>query len=178
MIAKISSVLGFGLATALAGQAAAHDGRDSPPATYRAPAPSAPVYSPAGNPDGYRRNHPPAADDRTDYRADGRTAGELNELRRSDLNRDGWVTLAEAMQYGRRDFRRNDRDQNRVLTRREVSWGELARDDRDRNGGISYGEHQDAIRRSFYQFDTNRDGLLASYELRPSRGSRSATWGR
>jgi len=177
MFAKIS-VLGFGLVTALAGQAAAHEHGDSPPAAYRAPAASAPVYTPMGNPDGYRHNYPPAADDRTGYHADGRAAGELNELRRSDLNRDGWVTLAEAMQYGRRDFRRNDRDQNRMLTRREVAWSDLARDDRDRNGGISYGEHQDAIRRSFYQFDTNRDGLLASYELRQSRGPRSATWRR
>jgi hypothetical protein len=176
MIAKISSVLGFGLVTALAGQAAAHEGGDSPPAMYRAPAP-APVYAPVGNADGYRRNHPPAVDDRTGYRADGRAA-ELSELRRSDLNRDGWVTLAEAMQYGRRDFRRDDRDQNRVLTRREVSWNDLARDDRDRSGGISYGEHQDAIRRSFYRFDTNRDGLLASYELRQPRGPRSAAWRR
>jgi len=178
MIAKISSILGFGLVTAMAGQAAAHDdGGNRPPATYRAPAP-APVYAPVGNPDGYRRNHPPAADDRTGYRADGRAAAELNELRRSDLNRDGWVTLAEAMQHGRRDFQRNDRDQNRVLTRREVSWGDLARDDRDRNGGVSYGEHQEAIRRAFYQFDSNRDGLLASYELRQSRGPRSAAWRR
>ena len=178
MFAKISSVLGLGLVTALAGQAAAHERGDSPPAAYRTPAASAPVYTPVGNPDGYRGNRPPAVDDRTGYHADGRAAGELNELRRSDLNRDGWVTMAEAMQYGRRDFRRTDRDQNRMLTRREVSWGDLARDDRDRNGGISYGEHQDAIRRAFYQFDSNRDGLLASYELRQSRGPRSATWRR
>ena len=180
MIAKISSVLGFGLVTAIAGQAAAHDGNDCQgteraPATYRAPAPPAPVLTtPVGYHEGHRGNGP-AADHSRGYRGDRQGAVDPYELRQSDLNRDGWVTLAEAMQYARRDFRHNDRDQNRVLTRREVSWGDLAREDRDRNGRISYGEYQDAIRRTFYRFDTNRDGLLARYELR-QLGPRPAGW--
>jgi len=171
MIAKISSsVLGLGFVTALAGTAAAHDGDhcQSPeraPATYQAPAPS-PVYAtPVGYRDGYRDQRAPAAPYAGGYRADGRAANELTELRHADLNRDGWVTLAEALQYGRRDFRVSDRDQNRMLTRREVSWSDLAQDDRNRDGRVSYGEYQDAIRRSFSRFDSNRDGVLARYEL-------------
>jgi len=172
MIARISSsVLGLGLCTALAGTAAAHDGdncqhAERAPAAYQAPAPS-PVYvTPVGDHDGYRGQRAPSAP----YRGDGRAANELSELRHADLNRDGWVTLAEAMQYGRRDFRVNDQDQNRVLTRREVSWSELAQDDRNRDGRVSYGEYQQAIRRSFNRFDTNRDGVLARYELNQGNG--------
>jgi len=87
------------------------------------------------------------------------------------------VTLAEALQEGRSEFRSSDRDRNRVLTHREVSWSEFAQDDRDRNGVVSYGEHQDSIRRAFYRFDTNRDGVLARYEL-GQPGARGAGWRR
>jgi hypothetical protein len=150
MIAKFIPV-SVALVTAIAGSAAAHD--------------STPVGYPGAR---HPAEYPPA---RPPISADAR-----NELRHSDLNRDGWVTLAEALQQGRRDFRYSDRDQNRALTRREVSWGDVAREDRDRNGWISYGEYQDAIRRSFFRLDTNRDGVLASYELR--RGPRPDGWRR
>jgi hypothetical protein len=171
MIARItSSILGLGLFAALAGTAAAHDGdncqrTERAPTTYQAPAPSPAYVTPVGYHDGYREQRAPAPPHASGYRSDGRAANELSELRHADLNRDGWVTLAEAMQYGRRDFRVNDRDQNRVLTAREVSWRELGQDDRNRDGRVSYGEYQQAIRRSFNRFDTNRDGVLARYEL-------------
>ena len=163
MIAKFFPVT-VALVTAVAGSAAAHETpRERGAGPDRAPAPaySAPVGHPYGK--------SPAAG----YRAE-----EREELRRSDLNRDGWVTLAEALQQGRRGFRYSDRDQNRALTSREVSWGDLAHEDRDRNGRISYGEYQDAIRRTFYRFDTNRDGVLARYELRAMAAPRSPGWRR
>ena len=113
-----------------------------------------------------------------DYAGRGYRGGaDVQDLRRSDLNRDGVVTLAEALQEGRYEFRSSDRDRNRVLTRREVSWGEFAQDDRDRNGVVSYGEHQDSIRRAFHRFDSNRDGVLARYEL-GQPGARGAGWRR
>jgi hypothetical protein len=177
MIAKIPSLLGAAIVTAMAGQAAAHDGDgcrdgDRAPTTYTAPAPT--VYTPVGYPGyahaGPRPAVPPGA---RGYRG----GGELEDLRRADLNRDGVVTLAEALQDGRYQFRSSDQDRNRVLTRREVSWGEFAQDDRDRNGVVSYGEHQDAIRRAFYRFDANRDGVLARHEL-GQRGARGAGWRR
>ena len=181
MIAKIPSLLSAALVTAVAGQAAAHDGDgcrdgDRSPTTYSAPAPN--VYTPVGYP-GYG---PGSA--RDDHRPAGipggrgyRGGAELTDLRRSDLNRDGVVTLAEALQEARYEFRSSDHDRNRVLTRREVSWGEFAQDDRDRNGVVSYGEHQDSIRRAFYRLDTNRDGVLARYEL-GQPGARGAGWRR
>ena len=173
MIAKIPSLLSAAVVTAMAGQAAAHDGDgcrdgDRAPTTYSSPAPT--VYTPVGypagahgypsaGPPGYPSAGPPGA---REYRG----GAELQDLRRSDLNRDGVVTLAEALQEGRYEFRSSDHDRNRMLTRREVSWNEFAQDDHDRNGVVSYGEHQDSIRRAFYRFDTNRDGMLARYELR------------
>ena len=169
MIAKFIPV-SVALVTAIAGSAAAHetghDNRAGHPAGHY-PGPTADY--PAAQP-GYRANAP-------GYR-EARRIEERNELRHSDLNRDGRVTLAEALQQGRRGFRYNDRDQNRALSPREVSWGEVAHEDRDRNGWISYGEYQDAIRRSFARFDTNRDGVLASYELRQPSGPRTAGWRR
>lgn len=176
MIAKIPSLLSAAVVTAMAGQAAAHDGDgcrdgDRAPTTYSSPAPT--VYTPVGYPagaPGYSPAGPPGA---REYRG----GAELQDLRRSDLNRDGVVTLAEALQEGRFEFRNSDHDRNRVLTHREVSWNEFAQDDRDRNGVVSYGEHQDAIRRAFYRFDTNRDGMLARYELRQP-GARGAGWRR
>ncbi|MEO8183260.1 MAG: hypothetical protein ABI895_30880 [Deltaproteobacteria bacterium] len=163
MIAKFFP-LTVALVTAVAGSAAAHETHgDRGTAPYRAPAPA--YSAPAGHP--YAGSVPAAG-----YRAE-----EREELRRSDLNRDGRVTLTEALQQGRRGFRHSDRDQNRALTPREVSWGDLAHEDRDRNGRISYAEYQDAIRRTFYRFDTNRDGVLARYELRAT-AQRSAGWRR
>jgi hypothetical protein len=171
MIAKLP-ILGFTLVTALAGQAVAHEDCDHAPqpSTYRAPAPVQPSYStPVGYP-GHRGGRHAA--EQQGYRAD------ISELRQSDLNRDGWITLAEALRHGRRDFRRSDRDQNSVLSRWEVAQVDLAYDDRDRNGRISFDEHQAAIRRSFAHFDSNRDGLLASYELNGPVGHRAANWRR
>jgi len=172
MIAKFIPV-SVAFVTAIAGSAAAHetgyDNRAGYPGGRYPAGHGAEHPAPAAQP-GYRANAPV-------YRADARRAEERNELRHSDLNRDGRVTMAEALQQGRRGFRSSDRDQNRALSPREVSWGDVGREDRDRNGWISYGDYQDAIRRSFARFDTNRDGVLGSYELRPA-GQRSAGWRR
>ena len=169
MIAKFIPA-SVALIMAIAGSAAAHDpgydNRAGHPAGHRADYPPGPAAQP-----GYGDNAP-------GYRAEARRAEEREELRHSDLNRDGRVTLAEALQQGRRTFRYSDRDQNRALSPREVSWTEVAREDRDRNGWLSYGEYQDAIRRSFYRFDTNRDGVLARYELRQPNAPHAAGWRR
>jgi hypothetical protein len=168
MIAKVIP-MGVALATAIAGSAAAHETgyehRGGHPAEHRAAYPP-PVVQP-----GYRGTAPV-------YGADAGRESMRDELRHSDLNRDGRVTLAEALQQGRRGFQHSDRDQNRALSPREVSYGDVAPRDRDRDGWISYGEYQDAIRRSFARFDSNRDGVLARYELRQPLAPRSAGWRR
>jgi hypothetical protein len=169
MILKLP-ILGVALVTALAGQASAHDGRDGKHFRHASP-PPAPAYSPPADHrgDGYRGAPGPRAE---------RYRDDVRDLRQADFNRDGWVTLTEALRQGRREFRHEDRDQNRVLTWREVSRRDLAQDDYDRNGRLSYDEREDAIRRSFARFDRNRDGLLARYELSSEPGSRPANWRR
>jgi len=102
-------------------------------------------------------------------------------LTSSDVNRDGWVTLDEALDRGRRDFGRSDRDNNRVLSRREMDRSEIERHDQNRDGRMSFREHQSAVRAHFARLDRNRDGHLARYELDERYGSpavRSAGWWR
>ena len=183
MIAKLS-VLGFSLATALSGTALANDDcteGSHAPAAHRAPA----GYRGPQTPQRYDARHDGARP------GDGRHGGDVGngarrydsvrgdvvDLRQSDLNRDGWVTMAEALQHGRRDFRRTDRDRDRVLTRYELPRRELVQDDRDHNGRISYQEHQQAVRWDFARYDANRDGVLARYELNAPHATR-AGWRR
>lgn len=173
MIPKLLPILGVALVTALAGQASAHEGCPDGAAKH-APHARAQAAPPHATPVGYRGDgyRAPAGHRGEGYRSD------LRELRQADLNRDGWVTMAEALRQGRRDFRQEDRDQNRVLTWREVSQRDLSQDDRDRNGRISRDEWEAAIRRSFARFDRNRDGVLARHELSARDGTRSAGWWR
>lgn len=177
MIAKLSA-LGFTVVTALGGTAAAHENCNDAshaPASYNAPGNHAPGYHSAGDytpypayPDAAYPAYPAAPRvDQVEY------SGVADDLRQSDFNRDGWVTLAEALDSGRRDFYRSDRDHNRVLTRRELSRRELSREDRNRDGRVTYFEHEGAVRASFARLDANRDGFLGRYEV-----ARNASWRR
>src|SRR5262245_53888073 len=56
------------------------------------------------------------------------------DLRYSDLNRDGVVTMQEALESGRQVFRRQDRDNNWVLTRHEAGGPGFRSDDRNNDG--------------------------------------------
>ncbi len=161
MFAKLP-MLGFALVTAMSSQALAHDshGHDA----RRGP------YADADH--GRRAQPPPQPASRRGY-------AEASELRHSDLNRDGRVTLREALDRGRVEFRREDRDRNRVLSRREVARVKLQREDQNRDGRVSFREHESALRYTFASFDRNRDGVLSRYELeRPSPGARTASWRR
>jgi hypothetical protein len=163
MIGKLP-VLGFALAASVSSTALAHEdcdhhaGHTSHGGYGRAPAP-------AQIPVGYGDNYA------------GRTQVDL---RYADLNRDGWVTMQEALDSGRQVFHRNDRDNNRVLTRREMGRFEARRGDRNDDGRVTMYEHQRSVRARFASLDTNRDGVLARYELglEPRRSSRSAGWWR
>lgn len=173
MIGKLP-VLGFALVTAISGTALAHEPceRQGSPAGYgygRGPHGPAPVaYGPA-----------PVA-----YGPAGYSASIEAGLRQADLNRDGWVTLDEAVTHGRFEFRRNDRDGDRVLGRHEVDWdradhrGHRGHHGR-RDGQVTLFEYQDAVRSEFARLDVNRDGVLARYELgfdAPRPWQRSAGW--
>jgi hypothetical protein len=198
MIGKLP-VLGFSLVTALSGQALARDcDTNHTPAGYGYGTPAGHGYAtpagygygtPAGhgqgNRNGNRNGHgyggyqapvpqgPPIA--HVDW-----SARAAADLRYSDLNRDGYVSLQEALDHGRYEFQRNDRDGNRVLTRHEVDRPDLYRGDWNRDGRVSIREYQNVVRTQFARFDRNRDGFLARYELggQPERPQRSAGWWR
>jgi hypothetical protein len=188
MIGKLS-VLGFSLVTALSGSALARDcdTNHAPagpgygaPAGYGYPTPAGYGYpTPAGyghgNRDGYGRGGHSAPAPHVDW-----SARAAADLRYSDLNRDGYVSLQEALDHGRHEFQRNDRDRNRVLTRHEVDRPDLYRGDWNRDGRVTIREYQNTVRTQFARFDQNRDGFLARYELggEPARPQRSAGWWR
>ena len=106
------------------------------------------------------------------------------DLRYADLNRDGVVTMREALDSGRQVFRRQDRDHNRMLNRHEAGGAGFRYDDRNNDGRVSIREYQRAVRAQFMSLDRNRDGYLARYELGTGgygygpRASRSAGWWR
>ena len=180
MIGKLS-VLGFSLVTALSGPALAGDYDHHAPGGYGHGAPAGYGHG-AGN--GYGRG----ADPGYGYgrypappivHADW-SARAADDLRYSDLNRDGYVSLEEALDHGRYEFQRSDRDRNRVLTRHEVDRPDLYRGDWNRDGRVTIREYQHAVRAEFARLDRNRDGFLARYELggEPGRPRRSAGWWR
>ena len=157
MIGKLP-VLGFAIVTALSGTALANENCDPP----------RPTAAPVGY--GGYRTAPPVT--RVDY---GRA--QL-DLRYADQNRDGRVTLNEAMDSGRQTFRRTDRDNNWVLTRYEMGRGDVRRDDRNNDGRVTVNEYQRAVRARFASLDTNRDGVLGRRELGFAQAgpNRSAGW--
>ena len=160
MIGKLP-VLGFAIVTAISGTALAHD-QHGQHGSHRHQG----GYHPGGGYQGGQRSY-------------GRGLEEV-DLRYADLNRDGLVTMNEALDSGRQLFRRQDRDNNRVLSRREVGRGGFDRGDRNDDGRVSMREYQRAVRAQFARLDTNRDGYLARHELGYGRrwGSRSAGWWR
>jgi hypothetical protein len=178
MIAKLP-VLGFALVTAVSGTALAHEGCGTPAHaswgnhTHAQPAYNAEQRGPARGGPAY--NAPAYGN---------RNRGYTAELRRSDIDRDGRVSIGEALDYGRVDFQRTDRDNNRVLTGYEYRQrGEFASEDLNRDGRVTYREHQRGVRSEFARLDRNGDGYLMAYEIDgrggPQRGwNRSAGWRR
>jgi hypothetical protein len=173
-------VLGFALVTALSGTALAHEPHHSngAPTGYH---PAAHGHGNAnGYGNGYGRGNGGYGRGGPAVSRGGYAQTPAVDLRYADLNRDGLVSLNEALDSGRQVFHRYDRDNNRVLTGREVARPEIAQDDRDRDGRLSMREHQRAVRAQFASIDRNRDGYLARYELggEGPRGRRSAGWWR
>jgi hypothetical protein len=156
MIGKLS-VLGFSLVSAIASPALAHDqhgsgrGRGDDHGSYRG-----------------------------DYRNDYRNVSAEVDLRRADLDNNGLVSMHEALASGRQVFRRQDRNNDWALSRREVSGSSLRHGDRNDDGRVSMREYQRAVRTQFASLDFNRDGYLSRRELgfRGQRGTRPAGWWR
>lgn len=174
MIGKLP-VLGFALVTAVSSQALAREPHPSQrgPAAYGS-------YGGPGNYGGYggRGDHGGRGGyDGRDGRGSWRAQTDV-DLRYADLNRDGWVTMQEALDSGRQVFHRKDRNNDRVLTRREVGRPGVRQEDRNDDGRVTMHEHQRNLRAQFARLDTNRDGFLARYELglEPPRPNRPVGW--
>jgi hypothetical protein len=157
--------IAFALVTAASGTALAREPCDA-------------QHAPAGYGYGYPQGPAPAG-----YQRPGYGASIEAGLRYSDLDRNGWVTLDEALTHGRFEFQRADRNGDRVLSRHEIGrdggrWGGHRGHRGHRDGRITRFEYQDAVREQFARLDVNRDGILAHYELGlpPPRPSRSAGW--
>ena len=169
MIGKLP-VLGFALVTALSSQALARE----PHPSQRGPGAYGNDYGNRGN---YGGRGDYGRDGRGGWRAEHSAQAEV-DLRYADLNRDGWVTMQEALDSGRQVFHRNDRNNDRVLTRHELGRPGVRNEDRNDDGRVTMHEHQRNLRAQFARLDTNRDGFLARYELgleRP-RPNRSVGW--
>jgi hypothetical protein len=164
MIGKLP-VLGFALVASVSSTALAHEDCDKSHGHG------------SGASHGSYRHSPGPAPSPVDYRHGYAGRAEV-DLRYADLNRDGWVTMQEALDSGRQSFRYNDRDNDRVLTRREMGRVGVRRGDRDVDGRVTMYEYQRSVRARFASLDTNRDGVLARYELglEPQRSWRSAGW--
>ncbi|HVZ33981.1 MAG TPA: hypothetical protein VG963_16255 [Polyangiaceae bacterium] len=139
------TIAAFSLVTALSGTALAHDGN------YRADQ----VRS-------VRHEQPVRV-----YAAPVTAASpfNVNDLRMSDANHDGNVTLREAMRAGRADFARSDVNRDGVLSPRELSRAGFVQADQNRDGVVSLAEYQSDVRRSFQMRDANRDGMVDYREL-------------
>lgn len=156
---KLTSVA-FSIVTALSGTALAHDGNYRADRVRGVVRPEQPVRY---------------------YAAPASPASPFNvaDLRMSDANHDGNVTLREALRAGRADFARSDVNRDGVLSPRELSRAGLVQDDGNRDGVVSWAEYQSDVRRSFQSRDANRDGVLEHRELSlsgpwlsPARGPR------
>lgn len=172
MIGKLP-VLGFAFVTALSSMAMARE----PHYSQRAPGGydnHGGNYGGRGGYDGYDGRD---RGGRGGWRAEQSAQTDV-DLRYADLNRDGWVTMQEALDSGRHVFHRSDRNNDRVLTRHEVGRPGLRQEDRNNDGRVTMHEHQRNVRAQFARLDGNRDGFLARYELgleRP-RPNRSVGW--
>ncbi len=189
MIHKLP-LLGFVLVTASAGTALAsdpHRSHDAPnryqPAAYGAAGCDTARHTGNGNtgygPVGYGTRSPQGYS--VPPVARGGYVGSIAvDMRYADLDRNGWVSLPEALASARQVFDRSDRDRNRQLTRREVNAVALAHDDRNDDGRVTWPEHQRAVRAQFASYDRNRDGYLGRIELGLATPptSRSAGWWR
>jgi hypothetical protein len=170
MIGKLP-VLGFAFVTALSSVALARE----PHHSQRGPA----GYDNRGGNYGGNYNGRGGHDGRGRGGWQAEYSGQTEvDLRYADLNRDGWVTMQEALDSGRQVFHRSDRNNDRVLTRHEVGRPGLRQEDRNNDGRVSMQEHQRSVRAQFASLDGNRDGFLARYELGLERQgpNRSVGW--
>ena len=90
----------------------------------------------------------------------------------ADANKDGKVTLAEALAAGKERFDKKDANKDGAITKDEVKdRGKrmLERADANKDGKVTRAEGETLVREIFTRFDKNKDGAITKDEL-PQRG--------
>ena len=88
-------------------------------------------------------------------------------LRRADANRDGRISYAEARAFSKNQFERADRNDNGILSSRELrnASADVTFISRGQGSLVTRAEFDAAARTQFSRLDTNRDGQLSRREL-------------
>ena len=99
-------------------------------------------------------------------------------LLRSDANRDGVITRAEATASADARFARFDADRDGSVTRREQRQAKRAAREARRAQPVTAAEFQRKAQARFARLDANRDGVLTAEERPQRRGMRGRGEGR
>jgi Ca2+-binding EF-hand superfamily protein len=89
-------------------------------------------------------------------------------MSRADANKDGKVTLAEALAAGMAHFDKKDANRDGAITKDEVKGrGErmLERADANKDGKVTRAEGEALVREGFTRFDKNKDGVISKDDL-------------
>jgi len=115
-------------------------------------------------------------------RAHGGEHGQRGEHRggmmmRADANKDGKVTLAEALAAGKERFDQADANKDGAISKDEVKGRGMRlfeRADANKDGKVTRAEGETLVREGFTRFDKNKDGVVTKDEL-PQRGQHGKT---
>jgi len=91
---------------------------------------------------------------------------------RADANKDGKVTLAEALAAGKERFTKKDANKDGAISKDEVkgrgAWL-FDKADANKDGKVTQAESETLVKEGFTRFDANKDGTLTQDEM-PHRG--------
>ncbi len=99
----------------------------------------------------------------------GRAGGMMQK---ADANKDGKVTLAEAVAAGQARFDHKDANKDGAITKDEAKGrGErlFERADANKDDKVTRAESEALVREGFTRFDKNKDGVLSQDELPAGR---------
>lgn len=98
----------------------------------------------------------------------GHEGGRQGLFRNADTDKDGKVTLAEALWAGKQRFDSKDANKDGALSKDEVKGrGErmFERIDANHDGKVTRAESETFVREVFTRFDKNKDGVLTQDEM-------------
>jgi hypothetical protein len=98
----------------------------------------------------------------------GKGEGRGFGMMHADANKDGKVTIDEALTAGKARFAAKDANKDGVLTKDELGGrGEwlFERADANKDGKLTAAESEAFVRAGFTRFDANKDGVLTADEM-------------